>query len=132
MDTRGIDQVLSELRSTAQAAAAKPLQSGQAGAAGGADFGQVLKSALDQVSQAQQQAQQMAQAARLLAATEVPFNRYKNRYLPADRQIREDNLTKVRLALGEESFAAAFCEGTTMTEDQAYALALELCGKEQV
>jgi flagellar hook-basal body complex protein FliE len=61
MDTRGIDQVLSELRSTAQAAAAKPLQSGQAGAAGGADFGQVLKSALDQVSQAQQQAQQMAQ-----------------------------------------------------------------------
>jgi predicted ATPase/DNA-binding SARP family transcriptional activator len=78
------------------------------------------------------QAQQMAQAARLLAATEVPFNRYKNRYLPADRQIREDNLTKVRLALGEESFAAAFCEGTTMTEDQAYALALELCGKEQV
>ena len=61
MDTRGIDQVLSELRSTAQAAAAKPAQTGQVGAAGGVNFGQALKSALDEVSQAQQQAQQMAQ-----------------------------------------------------------------------
>ena len=61
MDTRGIDQVLSELRSTAQTAAARPAQAGQAGAAGGVDFGQALKNAVDQVNQAQQQAQQIAQ-----------------------------------------------------------------------
>jgi flagellar hook-basal body complex protein FliE len=61
MDTRGIEQVLSELRSTAQTAGARPAQAGQAGAAGGVDFGQALKSALDQVNQAQQQAQQIAQ-----------------------------------------------------------------------
>ena len=58
MDTRGIDQMLSELRATSQVAAGKPTQA--ASAAGGTDFGEVLKSAIDQVSSAQMQAQEMA------------------------------------------------------------------------
>ena len=58
MDTRGIDQMLSELRATSQVAAGKSAQA--PGAAGGADFGEVLKSAIDQVSSAQMQAQEMA------------------------------------------------------------------------
>ena len=58
MDTRGVDQMLSELRATAQTAAGKPAQA--AAATGQADFGQVLQSALDQVSSAQMQAQEMA------------------------------------------------------------------------
>lgn len=58
MDTRGIDQMLSELRTTSQVAAGKPTQA--ASAAGGTDFGEVLKSAIDQVSSAQMQAQEMA------------------------------------------------------------------------
>ncbi len=61
MNTRGIDQMLSELRSAAQAASGKGLQPADAQAAGGADFGQILKGTLDQVNQAQLQAQQMAQ-----------------------------------------------------------------------
>lgn len=59
MDTRGIDQMLSELRATSQAAASKPSQG--ASAAGGVDFGEVLKGAMEGVSSAQMQAQQMAQ-----------------------------------------------------------------------
>lgn len=59
METRGIDQMLAELRGTAQVAGGKP--AGQAGAAAGVDFGQVLKNALDQVNQAQRSAQGMAQ-----------------------------------------------------------------------
>ncbi|WP_079433349.1 flagellar hook-basal body complex protein FliE [Zoogloea sp. LCSB751] len=58
MDTRGIDQMLSELRATSQVASGKPAQA--ASAAGETDFGQVLQSAIDQVSSAQMQAQEMA------------------------------------------------------------------------
>jgi flagellar hook-basal body complex protein FliE len=59
IDTRNIEQMLSELRSAASVAQGKPAQDAQA--AGGADFAQVLKSAIDQVGQAQQQADQMTQ-----------------------------------------------------------------------
>ena len=59
IDTRNIENMLSELRSAASAAQGKPAQGAQA--AGGADFAQVLKSAIDQVGQAQQQAQQMTE-----------------------------------------------------------------------
>lgn len=59
IDTRSIDQMLSELRSAASVAQGKPAQATQA--VGGADFSQVLKSAIDQVSQAQQQAHQMTE-----------------------------------------------------------------------
>ncbi|MBS0372360.1 MAG: flagellar hook-basal body complex protein FliE [Proteobacteria bacterium] len=58
MDTRGIDQMLSELRATSQVATGKPAQAAKA--AGETDFGQVLQSAIDQVSSAQMQAQEMA------------------------------------------------------------------------
>ncbi len=56
MDTRGIEQMLGELRATSQVAGAR---TGDAKAAQGADFGQVLKSAIDQVNQAQQDAHKM-------------------------------------------------------------------------
>lgn len=58
MDTRGIDQMLSELRATSQVAAGKSAKA--ANAAGEADFGQVLQSAIADVSSAQMQAQEMA------------------------------------------------------------------------
>lgn len=61
MNTTGIEQVLSELRAAAQLASGKAIQPKQAQEAGGADFGQILKSTLDQVNQAQLQAQQLAQ-----------------------------------------------------------------------
>ncbi len=61
MDTRGIEQMLSELRSTAQIASGKALQPRQAGEAGSVDFGQVLKNTLEQVNRAQVDAQQLAQ-----------------------------------------------------------------------
>lgn len=59
IDTRNIEQMLSELRSAASAAQGKPGQA--ASAVDGPDFSQVLKSAIDQVGQAQQQAQQMSE-----------------------------------------------------------------------
>jgi flagellar hook-basal body complex protein FliE len=59
IDTRNIDQMLSELRSAAAIAQAKPAQGGQA--AGGVDFAQVLNSTIEQVNQAQQQAHQMTE-----------------------------------------------------------------------
>lgn len=59
IDTRNIEQMLSELRSASAVAQGKPTQA--AAAPGGADFSQVLKSAIDQVGQAQQQAQQMSE-----------------------------------------------------------------------
>lgn len=58
IDTRNIDQMLAELRTVTAVAQGKSAQG--APAAGGADFSQVLKSAIDQVSQAQEQAQQMS------------------------------------------------------------------------
>ena len=58
MDTRGIDQMLSELRATSQVASGKSAQA--ATSAGANDFGQVLQSAIADVSSAQMQAQEMA------------------------------------------------------------------------
>jgi len=58
IDTRNIDQMLAELRTATTVAQGKSAQG--APATGGADFSQVLKSAIDQVSQAQEQAQQMS------------------------------------------------------------------------
>ena len=60
IDTRNLDQMLLELRSAASIASGKPSQ--PAGAVGeGTDFAVALKSAIDQVGQAQQSAQQMTQ-----------------------------------------------------------------------
>ena len=59
IDTRNVEQMLSELRSVASLAQGKPADRTQA--SGGVDFSQALKSAIDQVGQAQQQAQQMTQ-----------------------------------------------------------------------
>ena len=59
IDTRNIEQMLSELRAASSLAQGKATP--QANATDGPDFGQVLKSAIDQVGQAQQQAHQMAE-----------------------------------------------------------------------
>lgn len=61
MDTKGLEQMLGQLRATSNLAAGKPVDAGVANAAGGVDFAQALKSAIDQVSQTQQQAQGLAQ-----------------------------------------------------------------------
>ncbi len=61
MDTPGIERVLAELRATAQVASGRPAGAGAAAGAEGADFGQVLKAAMDQVNQAQQQARTLAE-----------------------------------------------------------------------
>ncbi|MDR0635095.1 MAG: flagellar hook-basal body complex protein FliE [Azoarcus sp.] len=60
MDTRGIEQMLSELRSVSQAAQNKPVQ-GNDPPAGGVSFAEALTSALKDVSAAQQEARAMAQ-----------------------------------------------------------------------
>lgn len=58
IDTRNLEQMLSELRSASAVAQGKPAAAADAS---GADFGQALKSAIDQVSTAQQSADQMRQ-----------------------------------------------------------------------
>jgi flagellar hook-basal body complex protein FliE len=59
IETGNIDKMLAELRAATALAQNKPAS--QAPAAGGGDFAQALKSAIDQVNQAQQQAQQMTE-----------------------------------------------------------------------
>ncbi len=60
MDTNGIEQMLSVLRSTAAQASGKPAEA-SAGDAGVPDFANVLKSSIDKVNQTQQSANQMAE-----------------------------------------------------------------------
>ena len=62
MDTKGIDQLLGQMRSTAALAAGKPADVASTPAtAGGVDFAQTLKNAIDQVNQSQQGANVMAE-----------------------------------------------------------------------
>ena len=58
IETRQIDQLLSELRSASSLASGKSV--GNSAPADGPDFAQVLKNTIDQVNAAQQDAQQMA------------------------------------------------------------------------
>lgn len=60
MDTKGIEQMLSVLKSTAAQASGNVQGTAPAGA-GGADFAQVLQNSIDKVNQTQQQANQMAE-----------------------------------------------------------------------
>lgn len=60
MDTKGVEQMLSVLRSTAAQAAGKPAESAAA-VAGAPDFAQVLKNSIDKVNETQQSAHQMAE-----------------------------------------------------------------------
>jgi len=60
MDTNGIEQMLSALRTTAAQAAGKPAADNTP-AAGGADFAQILQSSIDKVNQTQQGVNQMAE-----------------------------------------------------------------------
>lgn len=59
MDTSGIDNVLAQLRATSAVVASAATPAANAGAAG-VDFGQVLKTALEQVNGAQQEAGKLA------------------------------------------------------------------------
>ncbi|MDR1350824.1 MAG: flagellar hook-basal body complex protein FliE [Zoogloeaceae bacterium] len=61
MDTKGIEQMLNLLHSTAAQAAGGNAKAAEVGAAGDANFAQVLKSSIDQVNNAQKQATQMAE-----------------------------------------------------------------------
>jgi flagellar hook-basal body complex protein FliE len=58
MDTRGIEQMIGQLKAASDVAAGK---SSSVQPTGGADFAQALQGALQEVSQAQQSAQQMSQ-----------------------------------------------------------------------
>lgn len=59
MDTKGIDQMLSVLRTTAAQASGRTAEA-QAPAAGAPDFAQILQKSIEQVNQTQQQAEDMA------------------------------------------------------------------------
>ncbi len=61
MDTLGIEQMLSALRTTATQAGGKVAESTASGVAGAPDFAQVLKSSIDKVNQTQKSADQMAE-----------------------------------------------------------------------
>lgn len=69
MDTQGIEQMLSVLRTTAAQASGKTAES--SAVAGAPDFAQVLKGSIDKVNQTQQQAKQMAEG---LAAGDTSQN----------------------------------------------------------
>ena len=58
MDTQGIEQILSVLRSTATQAAGKPSE--VAPAAGAPNFADLLKNSIEKVNQVQEQSSQMA------------------------------------------------------------------------
>ncbi len=60
MDTLGIEQMLSALRTTAAQASGKTAEN-SAPAAGGADFAQILQGSIDKVNQTQVEANQMAE-----------------------------------------------------------------------
>lgn len=62
METKAIDSMLSQLRAVADVAAGKSAGVGDAQAAGGVDFAQVLDGALKSVSSAQENAQDMAKS----------------------------------------------------------------------
>ena len=59
MDTKGIEQMLSVLRTSATQAASRPSESAGV-VAGGSDFAQVLQNSIAKVNQTQMQADQMA------------------------------------------------------------------------
>lgn len=60
MDTQGIEQMLSVLRTTAAQASGKTTEA-VATTGGAPDFAQVLKNSIEKVNQTQQQADQMAE-----------------------------------------------------------------------
>lgn len=60
MDTNGIEQMLSVLRSTAAQASGKSAEP-SAGSAGVTDFSEVLKNSIDKVNETQKSANQMAE-----------------------------------------------------------------------
>ena len=60
MDTSGIDNILSQLRAVSGKASGSITPGEEAGVTGSVDFGQVLKTAVDQVSSTQQESDRLA------------------------------------------------------------------------
>lgn len=60
MDTSGIDNILSQLRTVSGKASGSVAPGVEAGAAGSMDFGQVLKTAVDQVNSTQEESARLA------------------------------------------------------------------------
>jgi flagellar hook-basal body complex protein FliE len=61
MDTKGIDNLLGQMRVAAALASGKPQSAQAAGGTGGADFAAVLKNSIENVNQVQSQARTLAQ-----------------------------------------------------------------------
>jgi len=61
MDTKGIEQMLGLLRTTATQATGTPSSEAATSNGSGVDFAQVLQSSIDKVNQTQQQADSMAE-----------------------------------------------------------------------
>ena len=88
MDTLGIEQMLSALRTTAAQASGKAAESTPT--AGGADFAQILQGSIDKVNQTQMQSDEMAQK---LAADQAGFSQ---RFSQSGR----DDLSDIDLSIG--------------------------------
>ena len=92
MDTNGIEQMLSALRTTAAQAAGKPAADNTP-AAGGADFAQILQSSIDKVNQTQQGANQMAEK---LAAGDTSQNLHEVMIALQTASVSFQEMVKVR------------------------------------
>jgi predicted ATPase/class 3 adenylate cyclase len=68
---------------------------------------------------------QQARGARLLGATDAWHAGILYTRLPRERQEREDWIAKLRAAMGEQAFCAAWADGQGMSQEQAVAYALE-------
>jgi len=75
-------------------------------------------------------ARSLSAAARLLGATEAWHTRVHHARIPRERQEREACTAALRLAMSEQTFAAAWTEGEAMTEDQALEEARSFCRQE--
>jgi predicted ATPase/class 3 adenylate cyclase len=70
--------------------------------------------------------QNMEQAARLYGALEVFYLQFRYLLSPVDRENHENNLTRIRTALGEEAFNRFREEGRSSTFEQMIQYALEV------
>jgi hypothetical protein len=71
---------------------------------------------------------QPEQTARLFGAAQALRDQLETPLILVEQADYEHNLVAVRVALGEDEFAAAWAEGQAMTIEQATAYALALSG----
>src|SRR5574343_969385 len=92
MDTNGIEQMLSVLRSTAAQASGKPSVENTP-TAGGAYFAQILQNSIEKVNQTQQQADQMAEK---LAAGDTSQNLHEEMIALQSASVSFQEMVQVR------------------------------------